>query len=316
MIEKTWQGNDGNCFIIVCRLSMFTFIVFYMCDICIVYLLFFFVAADCSGQTMNIIQKLSDFCQSYQNSLAWKSGDQKIPGFLQLQVCAERGPEEQMSMACAWFEEQIRACFCMFLQPTGRCEHAFGTGSGRQVGGPLSWVFFKALKFMLFIHAFSRLMSYLSCCFRRFSGRNYCTCNCMAEVKVEWQLTSPFDPTADVEGDQEGGEEYVCTQACYLFVSSIHYDVRIALWDRLKIICFMRSRFKLYLAGALNNFLFSHRLGISSSQLTFSHILQRVRYTTKQFLFLLSGSHRLLHHPWKQESLDCNTLTSPGLLHS
>ena len=138
----------------------------------------------------------------------------------------------------------------------------------------------------------------------------------MAEVKVEWQLTSPFDPTADVEGDQEGGEEYVCTQACYLFVSSIHYDVRIALWDRLKIICFMRSRFKLYLAGALNNFLFSHRLGISSSQLTFSHILQRVRYTTKQFLFLLSGSHRLLHHPWKQESLDCNTLTSPGLLHS
>ena len=40
-------------------------------------------------------------------------------------------------------------------------------------------------------------------------------CNCTAEVKVEWQLTSPFDPTADVEGDQEGGEEYVCTQACH-----------------------------------------------------------------------------------------------------
>ena len=31
-----------------------------------------------------------------------------------------------------------------------------------------------------------------------------------AEVKVEWQLTSPFDPTADMEGDQEGGQEYAC----------------------------------------------------------------------------------------------------------
>ena len=28
---------------------------------------------------------------------------------------------------------------------TGRCEHAFGTGSGRQVGGPLSWLFLKIL---------------------------------------------------------------------------------------------------------------------------------------------------------------------------
>eukprot|EP00434_Breviolum_minutum_P013874 symbB.v1.2.012235.t1/scaffold837.1/size158912/5 len=30
-------------------------------------------------------------------------------------------------------------------------------------------------------------------------------------VKVEWQLTSPFDPTADMEGDQEGGQEYEAT---------------------------------------------------------------------------------------------------------
>ena len=28
------------------------------------------------------------------------------------------------------------------------------------------------------------------------------------EVKVEWQLTSPFDPSADMEGE-EGGQEYV-----------------------------------------------------------------------------------------------------------
>ena len=35
----------------------------------------------------------------------------------------------------------------------------------------------------------------------------------IGKVKVEWQLTSPFDPTADVEGDQEGGEEYVWHQA-------------------------------------------------------------------------------------------------------
>ena len=34
----------------------------------------------------------------------------------------------------------------------------------------------------------------------------------IGKVKVEWQLTSPFDPTADVEGDQEGGEEYVWHQ--------------------------------------------------------------------------------------------------------
>eukprot|EP00438_Fugacium_kawagutii_P015963 Skav227100 [mRNA] locus=scaffold199:79975:97107:+ [translate_table: standard] len=33
-------------------------------------------------------------------------------------------------------------------------------------------------------------------------------------VKVEWQLTSPFDPTADVEGDQEGAEEYEATDFC------------------------------------------------------------------------------------------------------
>ena len=33
-----------------------------------------------------------------------------------------------------------------------------------------------------------------------------------AEVKVEWQLTSPFDPTADMEGDQEGGQEYAWNQ--------------------------------------------------------------------------------------------------------
>eukprot|EP00434_Breviolum_minutum_P013873 symbB.v1.2.012234.t1/scaffold837.1/size158912/4 len=33
-------------------------------------------------------------------------------------------------------------------------------------------------------------------------------------VKVEWQLTSPFDPTADMEGDQEGGQEYEATDFC------------------------------------------------------------------------------------------------------
>ncbi|CAK9005352.1 unnamed protein product, partial [Durusdinium trenchii] len=32
-------------------------------------------------------------------------------------------------------------------------------------------------------------------------------------VKVEWQLTSPFDPTADVEGE-EGGQEYEATDFC------------------------------------------------------------------------------------------------------
>lgn len=31
--------------------------------------------------------------------------------------------------------------------------------------------------------------------------------HCSLKVKVEWQLTSPFDPTADVEGE-EGGQEY------------------------------------------------------------------------------------------------------------
>ncbi|CAJ1328532.1 unnamed protein product [Effrenium voratum] len=33
-------------------------------------------------------------------------------------------------------------------------------------------------------------------------------------VKIEWQLTSPFDPTADVEGEQEGGQEYEATDFC------------------------------------------------------------------------------------------------------
>lgn len=28
------------------------------------------------------------------------------------------------------------------------------------------------------------------------------------QVKVEWQLTSPFDPTADVEGEEGAAEEY------------------------------------------------------------------------------------------------------------
>ena len=33
---------------------------------------------------------------------------------------------------------------------------------------------------------------------------------CHGQVTIEWQLTSPFDPTADVEGgDQEAENEYV-----------------------------------------------------------------------------------------------------------
>ena len=33
-------------------------------------------------------------------------------------------------------------------------------------------------------------------------------------MTIEWQLTSPFDPTADVEGgDQDAGAEYVSASA-------------------------------------------------------------------------------------------------------
>ena len=34
-------------------------------------------------------------------------------------------------------------------------------------------------------------------------------------VKVEWQLTSPFDPSADMEGE-EGGQEYVTAPSIFL----------------------------------------------------------------------------------------------------
>eukprot|EP00933_Yihiella_yeosuensis_P028182 TRINITY_DN21998_c0_g1_i1.p1 TRINITY_DN21998_c0_g1~~TRINITY_DN21998_c0_g1_i1.p1 ORF type:complete len:236 (-),score=60.27 TRINITY_DN21998_c0_g1_i1:386-1093(-) len=33
-------------------------------------------------------------------------------------------------------------------------------------------------------------------------------------VRIEWQLTSPFDPTADMEGGEEGGYEHEATDFC------------------------------------------------------------------------------------------------------
>ena len=116
------------------------------------------------------------------NQLSRAPGDQEVPGILQLQV--------------SWAYTNVQGDVNMHLE--------------REVGDKLadlsvgfSWRFWCKTS-----HVF-----WLKC---TFFGDCCCPfCAVSNEVKVEWQLTSPFDPTADVEGDQEGGEEYVCTQACH-----------------------------------------------------------------------------------------------------